>query len=247
MKIKSAEHIQKVLGEPFAIDFSDYVRKIRSALIIVSVISISLVLGGLTISNDSSFLGIRFEGLNNELIFKVLFSVNTYLFLHFFWCSIDSFQEWLIRVTGTRVAHVTTARVAADGADYPNDPRQSTLYYWWKEEANKIGSLQEPVKIIDQKLHTWENKVKSALEGNDPNVSTVCMSIREVNDNIHKLIRALEKTDKTIQSQRIPASLSRFDSRYQIFLRSQNMRWLMIELGFPLILSVYALVLLWGK
>lgn len=239
--------VDQVLGKPFATDFSDYVRKIRNGLIITSVISISLLLGGLQIAADSSFLGLKFEGLNYSLLLKAIFFLNAYMFIHFLWCSIDSFQEWMLRVTGTRVAHVTIARLAAEGCDYPNDPRQSTLYNWWKDEARKIASLQEPLGRIENKLQAWEKTVKDALEGKDPNVVNACMSINQVAEDIRKLKNSIEDTSKTIESKRIPASLKRFDSRFQLFLRSQNLRWLIVELGFPLLLGGYALVLLANK
>ena len=65
--------VEKTLGEPFAMDFSDYIRKIRNGLITTSVITIALLLGGLQITDDSSFLGLKFEGLDNALILKTIF------------------------------------------------------------------------------------------------------------------------------------------------------------------------------
>lgn len=88
------EKVGKILGEPFAMDFSDYVRKIRNTLIITSIISVALLLGGLRIAPESTFLGLKFTGLNNELILRTLFFLNAYTFTHFFWSSINHFQEW---------------------------------------------------------------------------------------------------------------------------------------------------------
>lgn len=238
------EKVEKVLGEPFAMDFPDYVRKIRNALVTTSVISIALLLGGLQIAGDSTFLGLKFEGLSNSLILKVIFVLNAYMFLHFLWCSIDHFQEWWLRLTGTRVAYVTTGRFSSEAGDYPNDPRQSTLYNWWKDEARKISSLQEPLKNIQTKLETWEATVKQRLEGKDPNVVNVCMSINQVSSEVQKLKKSIEQIDKSLESKRVPVSLKRFDSHFQFYLRSQNLRWLVFELGFPLALGGYASFLL---
>ncbi len=247
MKQKSIEEVEKTLGEPFVLDFSDYIRKIRSTLLAVCVVSIAIVLGGLSVDPGSSFLGLKFNGLTSELVFKALFGVTAYLFVHFLWCSVDSFQEWLLRVTGTRTAHVTVAVLASENGDYPTDPRQSTLYNWWKHEARKIGSLKEPLAKIEEKLDSWETTVKEALEGKDSNVTNSCMSIRSVAEDIAKLKKAVEQTEKSVQSQRIPVSLARFDRNYRIFLRSQNLRWLVVELGFPVLLAGFALILLWSK
>lgn len=236
--------VEKALGEPFAMDFPEYVRKIRNGLIITSVISVTLLLGGLHIAEDSSFFGLKFEGLNHEHILKALFFLNAYMFIHFLWCSVDSFQEWMLRVTGTRVTHITTARLAAEECDYPNDPRQSTLYNWWKDESRKISSFQEPLERIENKLKAWEETVKNALEGKEPNVLNACTSINQVAEDIRKLKSSIENASKAIESQRIPVSLKRFDSCFQLFLRSQNLRWLIVEFGFPLLLGGYALALL---
>lgn len=238
------EKVEKILGEPFAMDFSDYVRKIRNNLIITSIISIALLLGGLRIAPDSTFLGLKFIGLDNNLILQTLFFLNAYTLIHFLWSSIDHFQEWWLRLTGTKVAHVTAARVGAVGADYPNDPRQSTLYNWWNDEARKISSLQEPLNNIQIKLKKWEDTVTASLEGKDPNVVNACMSINKVGEDINKLKASVEQIGKSFESPRIPASLKRFDGHFQFFLRSQNLRWLIIELGFPLVLGSYALLLL---
>ncbi len=238
------EKVEKVLGEPFATDFPEYVRKIRNGLVTTSVISIALLLGGLQIHDDSTFLGLRFQGLNNSLILRVIFLLNIYMFSHFLWCSIDHFQEWWLRLTGTKVAHVTTGRFSSEAGDYPNDPRQSTLYNWWKSEARKISSLQEPLDNIHKKLETWEASVKESLEGKNPNVINACMSINQVSSDVQKLNKSIEQIGKSLESQRIPVSLKRFDSHYQFYLRSQNLRWLVFELGFPLLLGAYALLLL---
>lgn len=238
------EKVEKTLGEPFAMDFPDYVRKIRNGLIVISVISTALLSGGLQIADDSSFLGLRFEGLTNALVFKVIFFLNAYMFLHFFWCSIDHFQEWRLRLTGTRVAFVTTGRFSSEVGDYPNDPRQSTLYNWWKDEARKRTSFQEPLETIQKKLEEWEATVKDNLEGNNPNVVNACMSINQISTDIQKLKNSVEQVGKSIKSQRIPVSLKRFDGHFQFYLRSQNLRWLFLELGFPLVLGGYALFLL---
>lgn len=236
--------VEKALGEPFALEFPDYVRKIRYGLITTSVIAIAIVHGGLQLAGDLSFLGLKFTGLTQPIIIKAFFFLNLYMFIHFFWCSIDHFQEWWVRLSGTRVAHVTTAILASEHGDYPNDPRQSTLYNWWMSEAKKISSLTEPLENIDSKLSTWEAAVKESLEGKDPNVVNACMSIRNVSSDIHKLKRSIENAAKTIEAQRIPTSLERFDKHFYFYLRSQNLRWLIFELGFPITLGGYTLAIL---
>lgn len=237
--------VEKALGEPVAADFSDYVRKLRANLIFVSFISISLILGGLEIDPASSILGLKFKGLNNTSFLYGMFIVNSYMFIHFLWCSVDAFQEWGIRVSGTRLSFITTGKFSSEVGDYPSDPRQSTLYHWWKDQSVKIGSLAEPIYEINAKLMTWEQDVTKALDtqGN-PNSLNVGMSIKGVSKDIVKLQSSIEATSEILNSARIPESLKRFDNRFQFFLRSQNLRWLLLELGLPIIMGIIALYLL---
>jgi len=245
--IKDTDSVEKILGEPIMVDFTDSVRKIRTSLLIVSIIAITVVLGQIEIDPSSPFFGIHFKGLTNKLILNGLAVLNIYMLIHFVWCSFDFWLEWIVRITGTRVAFVTTGRFANENCDYPNDPRQSTLYNWWKDEAAKIGSFRILASSIQDKLSEWEQKAKAALEGEDPNVVAVLSSINSVSSDVTKLRSAIETAEKTIQSARIPASLARFDRKYQLFMRSQNLRWLVVELGLPVLTGSYAIFLLTSK
>ena len=248
MTKSNVEKVEKVLGEPVAPEFSDYVRKLRSTLFAVSVIGISMVLGNLELASNSTFLGLRFKGLSDTNIINGLFIINAYLLFHFIWCSFDTILAWWVRITGTRLAFVTTGKSASGYADYPSDPNQSSLYYWWKDEAKKIGSFIEPMQQIESKLSKWQSEVFIKLENrNDPNITIACQQIRHVSTDIGKLMCAVEQSAKTIVSARIPVSLGRFDKRYSLFLRSQNLRWLLLELGLPILLGMYSLCLLVQK
>ena len=243
-----SKDVEKSLGEPVAAEFSDYVRKLRGNLVFISFISISLIIGGMEIDPDSSILGLKFKGLNNSSVIFGLAILNAYMFLHFLWCSFDAFQEWGMRVTGTRLAFITTARMSSEHGDYPSDPRQTSLYHWWKDQSNKIGSLSEPIVEINSKLETWEKEVKEALESQgNPNAVNACMAINKVSTDITKLKSSIEAVSKTLESPRIPVSLERFDNRFQLFLRSQNLRWLVLELGLPIIMGFTSVVLLVSK
>ena len=243
-----SKDVEKSLGEPVAVEFSDYVRKLRANLVFISFISISLIIGGMEVDPDSSILGLKFKGLDNSSIMFGLAILNAYMFLHFLWCSFDAFQEWGMRVTGTRLSFITTARLSSEHGDYPSDPRQTSLYHWWKDQSNKIGSLSEPIVEINRKLVIWEKEVKEALESQgDPNAVNACMAINKVSTDITKLKGSIETVSKTLESARIPVSLERFDNRFQLFLRSQNLRWLVLELGLPIIMGFISVALLVSK
>ena len=62
--------VEKVLGEPAFAEFASNAWKIRSNLIIVSVISIALVFADLHIDPGSTVLGLKFQGLNDTVLTK---------------------------------------------------------------------------------------------------------------------------------------------------------------------------------
>lgn len=241
LEIKKA---QKALGEPLMPEFTDYMRRARTLLIVVSLISIGVVIGGLVIDPSSSVLGVKFQGLSDDLVRMGLLLANAYLLIHFVWGAFDSWLEWGARLTGTRVAFVTTGKFASEHCDYPSDPRQSTLYNWWKDNASKISSLTEPLETIEQKLAEWEKRVEEAILENDPNLRSVIESFRHIQTNINDVKVKIENVEKTLTSTRIPASLEHFDNRFKLMLRSQNIRWLLLELTFPFLLGGWAVWLL---
>lgn len=241
------EATEKVLGTPVYCSLPDEVLRIRRNLMLISIVSIFLTLGGLQLQPESSILGLRLSGLTTMLAKNGLLVVTGYLLAHFVWASIESFLEWRLRITGTRVAFVTTARLASESADYPNDPRQSTLYNWWKEEVGKVGSIGEKAQQIEADLRSWETRISESIrdEHTSLNIANACRSIGNAQEEIVKLNRSIEGMQKILESQRVPASLRRFDQWFALFLRSQNLRWLIIDVGAPITLAISAMILLW--
>lgn len=241
--------VEKVLGEPAFAEFTPNAWKIRTNLIIASVISIAVVFADLHIDPGSTVLGLKFHGLSDTVLTNGLFGVTLYLLLHFVWSAIDSLLEWRLRVTGTKVAFVTTGMFASDHADYPRDPRQSTLYNWWKDDARKIGNLTGKLSEIEKQLREWDTRLKAQFteKPDAMNIVNATSLISSVRDAVMKLERSITETKDTVSALRIPVSLRRFGGWFHLFLRSQNLRWLVVELGVPILAGLYALVLLWNK
>ena len=238
--------VRKALGEPAFCELSDKAWRIRTNLIIVSVVSAGVVLWDLHISPDSTVFGLKFSGLTDAVLRRGLFWVLLYLVVHFLWCSFDNLLEWRLRITGTRLAFITTGRIASDYGDYPNDPRQTSLYQWWMSEAETIARYGVAAKRIEEKLPNWDGQVQAALAAgaNPVNVGNVTHAIGELRDNLVQIKRAVDDASKVISSHRIPVSLERFDDWFQLFLRSQNLRWLLLEWAMPLLFGGWALLLL---
>lgn len=238
--------VEKALGEPIFSEFSDKTWRIRTNLLIVSVISIAVVLSNLHIEPGSTVFGLKFAGLTDEVVRTGLFWVTTYLIVHFIWGAWDNLLEWRVRVTGTRLAFVTAGVIASEHADYPNNPKQSTLYSWWKYNSRKIGNIGYKTLQIEKELEDFEKQLRQKFNtGTDAmNIVNACSVIGGTRNEIIKLTQGVAEAVKTIEAKRIPVSLKRFDNWFQILLRSQNLRWLVLEFFFPVLLAAYALFLL---
>lgn len=244
-----SDAVSKVLGEPVSIQFPDNVWKIRTNLILTSLIAIAVVFGDLHIEADSTVMGLKFKGISDTVLSNGLVVIIAYLLVHFLWAAMDSFLEWRLRITGTRVAFVTTGRFSSEHCDYPSDPRQSTLYHWWLEQSKGLGSFTERMQQIDITLECWQSRMRSEFtESPDAmNIANATTSIGQVREQINRFHQAVTSAGKLIESPRIPESLARFDGWFEFFLRSQNLRWLVIEFLAPILAAAYALFLLVTK
>src|SRR5271156_3294535 len=127
--------VSKVLGEPVFAELSERAWRVRTTLVVVAMVAIAVSYLNLKVDPAAAVFGLSFSGVTDKSIRIGLLMSVFYLAIHFVWVSWDSFNEWRIRRTGTRVAYVTTGRFGEASADYPGDPRQSTLYNWWRDQA----------------------------------------------------------------------------------------------------------------
>ncbi len=245
---ETVRSVKKALGEPIGCELSPAAWKIRTNLMLVSFVSLVVAGANLHVNKDASFLGLGLQGLDDNLVTFGLGVANTYLLLHFVWSAWDNFVEWRLRITGTRLAHVTTGVVASDHGDYPNDPRQSTLYRWWTAEARKIGNLAGIAVHIHHRVQEWEDRLRCEIDArggpNAGNIATVYDNMQGIREAAAELGRRVEVAVKALDAPRIPASLQRFDCWFRHFLRSQNLRWLLFDALVPILLGWLALIFL---
>lgn len=76
------------------------------------------------------------------------------------------------------------------------------------------------------------------------NISNACNTIGETRNGIADLKRSIDTVQKTLSDSRIPVSLKRFDGWFGFFLKSQNLRWLLIDALAPLLAGAIAIYLL---
>ncbi|WP_155742598.1 hypothetical protein [Variovorax paradoxus] len=242
---KKREAVEQILGKPFAAAMSDATEKIRRNLMVASCLTIAIVILGVRVSQTNTLLGISFDGLTADTLKKGLLAVNIYMLVHFLWCMLDELQEWRLRITGTRSAYITGGTFGSEDADYPSEPRQSTLHNWWQKVSMRFPQTEEAISrldgALDRLLETEEVKRNS---GQIQPVSNAGVLLQQIKSDMTTLLSELNLAKAVIESPRVCVSLERFDKAYELFLRSQNLRWLVVEAGFPVLLGGASLWLL---
>lgn len=243
---KKKNEVQKILSEPVLVSFPDNVKKVRNHLMILCFVSLFLTLGDIGIDPSSTFFGLKFNNLDDELIFYGLVVLLIYQLIQFVWYSYDALQEWELRTTGTKGAFSPVNDMNLDESihpDFPSDARNSTLYYWWKTQTKYIGDLQPLFNDAKEKMDQFEKRVHEAtdrdsLSRDTMNISIHVMPLKESWAEVSSSLKAIKDT---LGSDQIPKSLGTFDRRFRFFLVSQNLRWILIEYAVPIILASVSL------
>lgn len=244
---KRVEAVEAALKSPVAAGLSEQAEKVRRNLLVFSLVSVAGVLWDVGLKTDASIFGFTFDGLTPDKVLAGLALVTGFSLIHFIWLSWDSFLEWRLRITGTRLAFVTIGRSSSEDADYPDDPRQSTLHYWWAERARITGDMSGKLSALQPQLADIVDRINAIQTDHIPYLVGIQGSISGLTHIVGTLQNDLAALSTTFSSQRTPVSLKRFDDWFSLFLRSQNLRWLLLDVGMPLLLASYAMVLLFAK
>ncbi|PHR53612.1 MAG: hypothetical protein COA44_15220 [Arcobacter sp.] len=232
---KERETIDKALGEPFAIEFTEYIRKVRNSLMFLSVLSLSIIIRDMQLDvSNSSFFGLKFTGpsLSMESIYTLFFGLNIYFFIHFLWLVHDNFLEWKIRLTGTHLIYKGGFASHTD-VEHLSDTRQSTLYQWWKNKTLRTKDHQNFFKEAEIRIQ--------ALQDFNPTNANSVQQLNNLKKDIEDLKNSITALNHTLSSERIPASLKKFDNYFKYMLQTQSLRWFLIEMSLPLILGLFSL------
>ena len=238
---KKAAAAESAMGEPVLAEFSEDLRRTKRNLLIVSSVVIFSHAAGIKVT-EAGFFGFKFTNPDQVWLNGAAMAFTGYLLAQFCWQMWDHLQHTRIRLTGVKLAHVTVGKISTEYGDYPDDPRQSSLYNWWSEHARRIGNLSE---IVDR-LHNGAERLEELANrpGNidQPNIGHVTRRASEINAELAHFRIALERTRKTIESTRIPASLERFDRWFQCFRTSQVWRLFVLDIALPFLLGSFAFV-----
>ena len=210
--------VDKLLKEPVFLGHDTNTKLVSAHLFFVSILAIIYFHLDLKLNTESSFLGLKFNGLQDLNVSYIFLILIVYLSFHFIWLSWNAFAEWRLRVTGTRVTFITGASFRSEFEDKPDNPRQSTLHNYYATSMKKYIPRMET--LIDQ-IDNSDNKDNRISE-------------------IQSLIKEIQKSNL-----RVEASVRRFDKWTMSFHKSQNYEWLLIEFLLPLILASVAIISIW--
>ncbi|CAH0338939.1 hypothetical protein [Rhizobium sp. CECT 9324] len=233
--------LQKAIGSPVLAEASDDLRRTKRNLLLFASVSLFAKLAGIRIT-EASFLGFKFNNPEQIWLEAAMLSIAAYLFIKFAWLTVEYLQETRVRITGTALSHVTTAVLASHHGDYPSNPRQSTLYYWWTTQADKIGDFESAVNKLEAACS--EIQELAARPGNidQPNIQQMTKAATEARAAASNLAGRIQSAQTALQAERIPASLGRFDKWFRCFERVQAWRIIVMDIILPTGLALTSIV-----
>lgn len=243
MANQNIDEAVEILGKPVYIGFDDNALKVRRNLFIFSSISLFLVITGISVnSKDTVVFGVHLVGVTNEYVYLAFLIFNFYHFIHFLWYAIEAFVEWRLRITGTNTLKSKNDTYRDQYEVFISDPRQSTLYNWYREILPQIQSIVPVAEMAFARV----DRMKTYLEARDLNghISLDRDEIIALHETCNMTLSMVERFTRTYGNPRILKSMKRFDSWYMFLLASHNKRWIVLECFLPLFLGVLSLVLL---
>ncbi|EOC1795602.1 hypothetical protein ACI1HQ_001986 [Vibrio fluvialis] len=236
------------MKQPKAIEISEYEERIRRNLIFSSFLAISFAWFDLKVDENSTFFGgLQFANLQPNHIYIGILAVIIYEFTHYFWIQMNHFAYWRVRLTGTSVEEVRgnggSARFgSANGSplDYTGTDENSNFYTWMLENKKLRNQMAEGMLVNSKAIDECVNTLK---EQHYPEASSTDL-YRKLSESCDKLVQGIKNLESQLESIRTDASMLRFDEWYSILIRSQNIRWLLLDISLPFFMGLFALILL---
>ncbi|ELU4011386.1 hypothetical protein QPB16_004319 [Vibrio vulnificus] len=233
------EAIEKLMGDPTPLEVTDYEEKIRRNLLFASMVVFGLTYLKLIPSSDSKFFGLSFDNLTPESIYIVLLVIVSYELTHYIWLVVNKISYWKVRLTGTNPG-VTRGNTGMrfgdefDSYDHAGNQENSNFYVWMLEQNRTLNP------ILNNYSETWAKLESMAFD----NESLDSSRSQEVLTKLNEISALQTRLEKHLTNIRIDASMQRFDSNYSMMVRSQSLRWVMLDLILPVLSGVGAIVLL---
>ncbi|VWX32815.1 conserved membrane hypothetical protein [Limnobacter sp. 130] len=233
--------VEEVLGAPINPELSEYAQKLRRNLLTFSAVYVFCWLTGVKLDPTSAFFGIKLIGLNEQQFSIGTMIINAYLLIHFGWYAWEAVMEWRIRLTGTKVAFQTGSTFGSEAADYPGEPRQSNLYFWWVGTEKRLQRTKSAVDDFQVRLKAIENELVEQNE-HSPTVdrSGLIRNIGQVPSGLAEIRAHFDAIDRALNIGRVQESLKRFDGWFKLMLKSQNLRTISVDIALPLLTGIAA-------
>lgn len=170
-----------------------------------------------------------------------------YHVIHFIWNAFDFTLQSRLRITGNKVTHVTVGKLAGSDGDYPDDPKQSTLYNWWNDSLKEIGNIKIQDELDEIKKNQKEliRLIKEKIDSpqKDNIINNLSVKVSEIDRKLNSLsfAKQIDKILSILKRKRIIESLRRFEGWFCFYQWQQVFRIFVIEIGMPIILGIYTL------
>lgn len=233
------------MREPKGIEITDYEERIRRNLLFSSLLALAFTWLDLSINKDSTFFGgLQFDNITPKAIYWILLSIISYEFIHYFWVQFNNFSHWRIRLTGMTIPEVRgdggPGRMGGMNApeDYSGKDENSNFYNWMFENRRDRATAMTGLLKSSSEFQELVDSLKQAHSG-DSNLSKMLSEL----DNKSKTIeQSTSNLTKAVESIRVDGSMLRFDQWYKILIRSQNARWIILDMLLPVALSLTAII-----
>jgi len=234
------------LGDPVGISFHEETTKARRNLIVFSFIALFYEFSEAEISSVETF-GLKFDEIRPEKLEMIYIILLVYAFINFLWKSADEFAAWRNRITGTRLSYSTGAKWGNAYCDYPDNPKHSSLSYWWIMNAQKIEDLPGCSKNIKSGSDELLERMQSINLSKSEEVKSLERQISAFQTMIARLEESVKSGIKVFGSARISVSLSRYECWCKALSWSTILRWVLLEYSFPIIMAVYAFIIMLAR
>lgn len=196
-------------------------QRIRRNILVTSIISFFLTYGSSGIDTEnSSFVGVKFDELNIDYIKALLILMLVYLIAHFLWYVSDDIKANALKLTGIAIKkkNLGSALFPSDGMLDPvaDETEQSTLYSWW---VGRQRYAKEYKECLEQLLD----------DGSPIN-------------NHEKHAKVIETM--LIEEEHISKALQRFDRKFWSYQKSQLLRWIIADVGMPTCVGISSIIIL---
>ena len=239
---KSKNRVKDILGEPYPLQLTEYEERVRRNLLAYSVVSISAgLLGAVSVDQPVLFGVIKLPKFSSDLIYYGLSLLVVYELVNYGLMLWNSFSYWRVRLTGSRLKPSRSSGDAfasglEDIEDVAGEEKNSTIYTWLFEQQFKAESILGAMNDRSKQLLEVQEDLKS--KGATPD------SLAKFETNLNMLEQSMERLEGIISSARVHESFLRYDRWFHYMLKTQSLRWLILDCAIPMIIGVIALILL---